>query len=121
MAGKAATALKDRYPGLRVIGASSAFSRDIKDDQVTLEFIKKTMVENDVESIDILFVAYNHRYQEKWIKRNMHKIPARVGLGVGQHLITLVGFNNARQRLSGGAILIGCTDYLLSHGEWEEY
>lgn len=75
--------LKGKYPGLKVIGASSQFSRDECDDENTVAYIKDCMKKEGVSKIDFLFVAYNHIHQEKWIVRNRCKIPAKVCVGVG--------------------------------------
>jgi N-acetylglucosaminyldiphosphoundecaprenol N-acetyl-beta-D-mannosaminyltransferase len=75
--------LKKLYPGLKVVGATSQFSWKQSDDIKTLNYIKKKMIENNVDSIDFLFVAYNHGNQEKWIVRNSHKVPVKVSIGVG--------------------------------------
>lgn len=36
-----------------------------------------------IPSVDILFVAFGHIKQEKWIAKNLDKIPAHVAMGVG--------------------------------------
>jgi N-acetylglucosaminyldiphosphoundecaprenol N-acetyl-beta-D-mannosaminyltransferase len=80
----AAYNMKIRFPGLNVIGATSAYTHNEKDDAETMKFIHKAMAQSGVSHIDILFVAYNFVTQEKWILRNMNKIPARLSLGVGR-------------------------------------
>ena len=91
MATDAKKVLESRYPGVNIIGATSAFSRLAKDDEATLQFVKSDMAKNDIDHIDILLVAYNHNYQDKWITRNAHKIPATVSMGVGRTFALLVG------------------------------
>jgi N-acetylglucosaminyldiphosphoundecaprenol N-acetyl-beta-D-mannosaminyltransferase len=50
------------------------------------------MREKGVSNIDILLVAYNHGYQDKWIVRNAYKIPATVSMGVGRTFALLTGY-----------------------------
>ena len=83
MAVLTAEKLKELYPSLNVIGASSKFSREQRDDKDTLDYIKVCMDNSGVSHIDFLFVAYNHNWQEKWIVRNIYKIPAKVSVGLG--------------------------------------
>lgn len=83
LAQKAASNLKNQFPGLKVIGATSGFSHLPKDDVSTLNYIHSQMKKASVRKIDILLVCYGQSNQEKWIQRNAGKIPARVALGVG--------------------------------------
>ena len=91
ISGKAARRLSELYPSLNIVGYASDFRRSEEDDVKTIEFIQSKMVESGFKQIDILFVAYNHKWQEKWIKRNADKIPARVCLGIGGTLDYLAG------------------------------
>jgi N-acetylglucosaminyldiphosphoundecaprenol N-acetyl-beta-D-mannosaminyltransferase len=83
VASKAAAHLKKLYPNLKIIGATSKYTRLSKDDAPSVSFIKDCMRKENVSHIDFLFVAYGHPWQEKWIVRNSHKIPAKVSFGVG--------------------------------------
>lgn len=83
MAVLAAEELGKLYPGLNVIGATSKFSREERDDKVTLDYIQDCMKQKGVGHIDFLFVAYGAPKQEKWIVRNSYKIPAKVSIGLG--------------------------------------
>jgi N-acetylglucosaminyldiphosphoundecaprenol N-acetyl-beta-D-mannosaminyltransferase len=80
---KAANKLKEKYPKLKIIGATSEFSYKAEDDASTIAFIKESMRKHSCSSIDMLFVAYNHSNQEKWIARNGSRLPAKLGVGVG--------------------------------------
>ena len=91
IAEKAAVRLRERYPNLKIVGYTSEFKRDAGDDEKTLNFIHQRMKEQDTSQIEILFVAYNHRWQEKWILRNASKIPAKICLGVGGTLDYVAG------------------------------
>lgn len=83
MSNKAADVMRDMYPGVNIVGATSSFNRGPEDDEKTVNYIKKVMDDKGINKIDFLFVAYNHVHQEKWIIRNMDKIPAKVSIGCG--------------------------------------
>lgn len=91
MSTAAANVIKNKYPGVNIVGSTSQFSREPKDDEKTIEYIKKCMEEKDIQRIDFLFVAYNHMNQEKWIMRNKDKIPAKVSMGCGGTFDYIVG------------------------------
>ena len=84
MAQKAAKNIMSLYPNVRIIGATSQFSREAFDDENTMNYIHHCMKEHNVEHIDILLVAYNPIQQELWIQRNANKIPARISMGIGR-------------------------------------
>jgi N-acetylglucosaminyldiphosphoundecaprenol N-acetyl-beta-D-mannosaminyltransferase len=86
--------LKNMFPNLNIIGVASQFSRESKDDDNTIKYVKECMVEKEVTSLDIIFVAYGHPYQEEWIERNSSKIPAKLSIGVGGTLDYMAGYNN---------------------------
>jgi len=75
--------LRNTYPNIEIIGATSQFSSQSSDDSNTLKYIHQCMNEKGIEQIDILFVAYGHPNQEKWIVRNSKLIPAAISVGVG--------------------------------------
>ncbi len=83
LAAQASSKLRQKYPNLDIIGATSRFSRNDSDDVATVDYIHKCMTYHGVSRLDFLFVAYNHPYQEKWIIRNVKNIPAAVSIGVG--------------------------------------
>jgi N-acetylglucosaminyldiphosphoundecaprenol N-acetyl-beta-D-mannosaminyltransferase len=76
--------MQKEFPGLKVIGGTSEYTHNMKDDEETLKYIHRCMAQHGVSHIDVLFVAYNFVTQEKWIVRNMNKIPATLSLGVGR-------------------------------------
>lgn len=86
--------LRKLYPNLNVIGVASQFNREEEDDDKTIKYVKECMNEKGAKSLDILFVAYGHPYQEAWIRRNSSKIPAKVSIGVGGTFDYVVGYNN---------------------------
>ena len=74
---EAAYKLKEKYPKLDIAG--TLVIRDEKDKEA-ISRIKKASRGKD---IDLLFVAYGHGKQERWIKRNLTKVPVKVAVGVG--------------------------------------
>lgn len=91
LAKDAAEIMKNKYPNLKVAGSSSEYSYKEKDDVKNLSHIHKCMKEHGLDHIDIIFVAYGHIKQEKWLKRNAGVIPARIGIGVGGTLDYITG------------------------------
>lgn len=83
---KASIEINKKFPNINIIGSSSEFSYKKNDDIRTIEFIHKCMTEKKVSSIDLLIVGYGHKKQELWLDRNLRKIPARIGMGVGGSL-----------------------------------
>lgn len=75
VAKKTAKCLLRKYPGLKVAFAESGgeVSVDGKWSDLSLA----------VPPLDILFVAFGHIKQEKWIATNLEKIPVHVAMGVG--------------------------------------
>lgn len=63
VAEKTAERLKKKYPALKV------------------KFISEEP--DDIPKLDILFVAFGHPKQEKWISKNLPKLPVKVAMGVG--------------------------------------
>lgn len=92
---KTKDALLKKFPNLSIVGASSNFTPKKNNDDATLLYIRNSMRENSIELIDILFVAYGHGHQEKWLARNINSIPATIGIGVGGTFDYLIG-NNKR-------------------------
>ena len=84
MSNKAANTFRRLYPNIRIIGATSRYSRDARDDDDTIQYIHDCMNRHNVDNVDLLFVAYNPIEQEKWIHRNASRIPSRVSLGIGR-------------------------------------
>jgi len=76
IAARVAGELKKRYPKLRIAG-TFAGDRSERGDKETVAVIKKA------SPIDLLFVAYGHGKQERWIARNLEKVPVKVAMGVG--------------------------------------
>ncbi|OGC62485.1 hypothetical protein A2890_00640 [candidate division WWE3 bacterium RIFCSPLOWO2_01_FULL_53_14] len=83
-ASAAAEELRRRYPKIEVevlvIGAD-------QDDQAVVA-IRNISRGRD---FDLLFVAYGHGKQERWISRNLKRIPVKVAMGVGGALDFIAG------------------------------
>ncbi|MEA2020339.1 MAG: WecB/TagA/CpsF family glycosyltransferase [Patescibacteria group bacterium] len=71
--------LQKKYPQLKIAGTYEG-KREKKYDQETVQGIKNIL---EGRRVDILFVAYGHGYQEKWIERNLERLPVSVAVGVG--------------------------------------
>ncbi len=73
--------LKGRFPELKIAGASDGGKIDSdgagESDSETLKIINEAKP-------DILFVAFGHGKQEKWIARNFKKMPSvKIAIGIG--------------------------------------
>lgn len=75
IAERTASYLKSQLPGLNIVGTFSG-DANLSGDLLTLSAIGN-------QHIDLLFVAYGHPRQEKWIKRNIAKLNVGVAMGVG--------------------------------------
>lgn len=76
VAEKAAECLKGQYHNISVVFADSG--GEIDKDGNSIEY--------SVESIphtDLLFIAFGHIKQEKWMVQNLSKLPVKVMMGVG--------------------------------------
>lgn len=74
VAKKTAECLKKKYPKLKVVFAESGGQVD--EDGKSLKSLKSL-------NCDILFVAFGPPKQEKWIAKNLAKLPVKVAMGVG--------------------------------------
>jgi N-acetylglucosaminyldiphosphoundecaprenol N-acetyl-beta-D-mannosaminyltransferase len=84
VAERAATRLVERHPGLQVVGWSMGSPRD-GEDAATLQDIAATRPH-------VLLVAYGMPAQERWIARNLSRLPSvRVAMGIGGTLDQLAG------------------------------
>jgi len=74
----AARELKRRYPKIKIAGTLVADGSP-ENDAKTVQLINRS----SSQPIDLLFVAYGHGKQERWIKRNLSKLNVKVAMGVG--------------------------------------
>jgi N-acetylglucosaminyldiphosphoundecaprenol N-acetyl-beta-D-mannosaminyltransferase len=89
---RAAARLRERHPGLVVAGAHAG-SPDPADDEASVRLIAGS-------SAQVLLVAYGMPSQERWIARNIARLPAvRVAIGVGGVLDQLAGVRRVAPRL----------------------
>jgi len=79
IAEKCAENLQNKWPSLKIVGTLAG--RGEKEyDKETIEQIRKKIGDRE---IDFIFVAYGGIKQEKWIKRNLNKLPIKIAMGVG--------------------------------------
>jgi len=77
--------LEKMFPDLMISGIKGGFPKDSIPDETLVEIVNKAKP-------DVLFVALGHPYQEKWIFRNLDKMPSvRLALGIGGSLDFLSG------------------------------
>lgn len=70
-------ALEKRYPDLLISGIRGGFSKEKVLDEELVESVNKAKP-------DVIFVALGHPHQEKWIFRNLDKMPSvKLAIGVG--------------------------------------
>ncbi len=86
---KSAEILRKRYPELNVCGFYEGKREEAYDAQA-LQGIKRAS--KGRQKIDILFVAYGHDHQERWISRNLDKLNVSVAVGVGGAFDFISGF-----------------------------
>ena len=79
VADKCARELQVRYPGLLVVGTYSGRAEPKYDEEIKEEILGLI----GEKKIDFLFVAYGGKRQEKWIRRNLSKLPVKIAMGVG--------------------------------------
>lgn len=74
VAKRCAECLKRKYPRLKVVFAENGGEVDSKGD---------TLSDYRLPTTYLLFVAFGPPKQEKWIAKNLDKIPVKVAMGVG--------------------------------------
>lgn len=80
VANRAAECLRSRYPNLKVSFASGDIEVDEDGRVISSEYyVSKYIIPNT----DLLFVAFGPPKQEKWIDKNLDKIPVKVAMVVG--------------------------------------
>jgi N-acetylglucosaminyldiphosphoundecaprenol N-acetyl-beta-D-mannosaminyltransferase len=87
VAEKASLMLKQKWPGLKVVGTYSP-AYNILSDGAEMERSIRIVKE---ASPDILFVALGTPKQEKWMSRNLEKLGVPVTIGVGATLDFIAG------------------------------
>lgn len=75
VADRAADILREKHPGLQVVGVYSGSPAPEEEDQI-VEIVNASRA-------DILFVAYGAPNQDKWIARNLPRLQVKMAMGVG--------------------------------------
>lgn len=75
VAKKTAECLLRRYPGLKISYISSGGIIDKNGNSHNTKYV--------IPDTDLLFVAFGHIKQEKWIANNLNKMPVKIAMGVG--------------------------------------
>lgn len=93
VAKRTAECLKRKYPGLKVVFASSGGKIDSEGNSIeysveSIEGKKQKKAEShytlySIPYTDLLFVAFGPPKQEKWIAKNLGKLNVKVAMGVG--------------------------------------
>ena len=92
VAGRAAAALRERHPGLVIAGAHGG-SPDPREDGASIDRISAAAPR-------VLLVAYGMPAQERWIVRNLERLPSvRVAIGVGGVFDQLAGVRRVPPRI----------------------
>jgi N-acetylglucosaminyldiphosphoundecaprenol N-acetyl-beta-D-mannosaminyltransferase len=84
VAAAARDALRQQYPGLKVVGADPGSPHPQDDEHVRRRI-------REVGRVDVILVAYGAPSQERWLERNLAPLDIPVGIGVGGVLNYLSG------------------------------
>jgi len=76
---KASVKLKQAYQNLQIMGWAGPQNIEKADKEEKRKLIKKI---NEYKP-DLLFVAYGHAKQEKWIAENLDKLKVKTAMGIG--------------------------------------
>ncbi|MCG2686344.1 WecB/TagA/CpsF family glycosyltransferase, partial [Candidatus Parcubacteria bacterium] len=95
VADTAAEVLRTKFKGLEILGSLSGSPR-VEDDAKTVRQINNLI---GGRRIDVLFVAYGHPKQEKWLARNLPQLNVGVGIGVGGAFDYISGRSRRAPRL----------------------
>ncbi len=90
VAEKAKDCLQKRYPGLKIIFAGAGPEVDDLGNVLSIKYygkdkVKKPLIHNTypIIPVNVLFVAFGQGKQEKWIAKNLDKLPVKVAIGIG--------------------------------------
>lgn len=92
VAAEAAMKLRDRYPGLQIVGTWSGAPDPAEDDALCRRI-------EAVRPVDLLLVAYGAPKQDEWIARNQPRLRIPVAIGVGGTLDFIAGRSRRPPRL----------------------
>ncbi|HCE30864.1 MAG: Glycosyl transferase, WecB/TagA/CpsF family [Candidatus Daviesbacteria bacterium GW2011_GWB1_39_5] len=83
VAKRCAECLQKKYPKLKIAFAESGGEINRNGNMTADCRLPTTVEDGSLKPVDLLFVAFGHIKQEKWIDNNLDKIPVRVAIGVG--------------------------------------
>lgn len=83
IADQAAEILRERHPGLQIVGTYSGSPAPEEEDEIVQRV--------NTSGADILFVAYGAPNQDKWIARNLPRLGVKMAMGVGGAFDFIVG------------------------------
>jgi N-acetylglucosaminyldiphosphoundecaprenol N-acetyl-beta-D-mannosaminyltransferase len=84
VASQAALELSRQYPLLKIVGAEMGINFSDYNSQFPIAENNKLIKNINRLRPDIIFVAFGHKKQEKWIAENLKKIPSvKIAMGVG--------------------------------------
>lgn len=83
VAEKTSECLRSLYPKLKVTFAESGGEVDENGKMLSDYRLPTTAEDGSQKTVDLLFVAFGHIKQEKWIAKNLSKLPVKVAMGVG--------------------------------------
>ena len=83
---KASKNLQQKFLKLKIAGYYNGTQLDLKDEKLTIDKTKNQEILEKINNsnAEILFVAFGHNKQEKWIFENLIKMPKiKIAMGVG--------------------------------------
>lgn len=84
---KAANNLRGKYPQLKIVGAEIGLRLGVNDQSDALHENQQLITRINAVQPDIIFVAFGHGKQEKWIAGNLSKLPSvKIAMGIGGSL-----------------------------------
>jgi exopolysaccharide biosynthesis WecB/TagA/CpsF family protein len=83
VAARAAAVLRQRYPGVQIVGTYAGSPAPHEEDAIVERV--------NASGADILFVAYGAPEQDKWIARNLPRLRVKMAMGVGGSLDFVAG------------------------------
>lgn len=83
VAAKIAECLRKKYPKLKISFADSGGEVDENGKMLSDYRLPTTAEDGSQKTVDLLFVAFGPPKQEKWIAKNLSKLPVKVAMGVG--------------------------------------
>jgi len=79
-------ALESQFPGIQIAGGHPGVPLCVEKNVLATDEKKDKEIIEDIRhaSPDVLFVAFGHNKQERWIERSLHSLPSvKIAMGVG--------------------------------------